>query len=256
MENENSVTNVTENVEQTTEQNVAQKEQNGKFYTNEELDKMLAERYNRGRRKAERESRKKYGKLENILKSGLEVDNLTDAEEKLEKFYTEQGVKIPSYSDYDDEDIKTLANKDAEDIISEGEMAVESELRRLSDLGNERMTKREKAMFNTLYQSHKEAKERQELEEIGVGSEVLDSKKFKDFTKNLNTNLTLKEKYEFYKQTHPTPKVEPIGSMTNTEAGKSFKDSYTEEEISKLSLEDLSDDRVWNAVRKSMTKKG
>ena len=86
--------------------------------------------------------------------------------------------------------------------------------------------------------------------------EILDSKEFKDFTKNLNTNLTLKEKYEFYKQTHPTPKVEPIGSMTNTEAGKSFKDSYTEEEISKLSLEDLSDDRVWNAVRKSMTKKG
>lgn len=254
---ENSVTEVTENVEQTTEQNVAQKkEQNGKFYTDEELDKMLADRYNRGRRKAEKESRKKYGRLENILKSGLEVDNLADAEKKLTEFYTEQGVNIPSYSDYDDDDIRTLANKDAEDIISEGDVAVESELRRLSDLGNERMTKREKAMFNTLYQSHKEAKERQELEEIGVGTEVLDSKEFKDFTKNLNTNLTLKEKYEFYKQTHPTPKVEPIGSMTNTEAGKSFKDSYTEEEISKLSLEDLSDDRVWNAVRKSMTKKG
>ncbi len=257
MENENSVTNVTENVEQTTEQNVAQKEeQNGRFYTNEELDKMLAERYNRGRRKAEKESRKKYGKIENILKSGLEVDNLADAEEKLEKFYTEQGVKIPSYSDYDDDDIRTLANKDAEDIISEGEMAVESELRRLSDLGNDKMSKREKAMFNTLYKSHKETKERQELEEIGVGTDLLDSKDFKDFTKKLNTNLTLKEKYEFYKQTHPTPIVEPIGSMTNTEAGNSFKDSYTPEEISKLSLEDLSDDRVWDAVRKSMTRKG
>ncbi len=257
MENENSVTNVTENVEQTTEQNVAQKEeQNGRFYTNEELDKMLAERYNRGRRKAEKESQKKYGKLENILKSGLEVDNLADAEEKLEKFYTEQGVKIPSYSDYDDDDIRTLANKDAEDIISEGEMAVESELRRLSDLGNDKMSKREKAMFNTLYKSHKETKERQELEEIGVGTDLLDSKDFKDFTKKLNTNLTLKEKYEFYKQTHPTPIVEPIGSMTNTEAGNSFKDSYTPEEISKLSLEDLSDDRVWDAVRKSMTRKG
>ena len=44
--------------------------------------------------------------------------------------------------------------------------------------------------------------------------------------------------------------------MTNTEAGNSFKDSYTPEEISKLSLEDLSDDRVWDAVRKSMTRKG
>ena len=257
MENENSVTNVTENVEQTTEQNVAQKEeQNGRFYTNEELDKMLAERYNRGRRKAEKESRKKYGKIENILKSGLEVDNLADAEEKLEKFYTEQGVKIPSYSDYDDDDIRTLANKDAEDIISEGEMAVESELRRLSDLGNDKMSKREKAMFKTLYQSHKESKERQELEEIGVGTDLLDSEDFKDFTKKLNTNLTLKEKYEFYKQTHPTQKVEPIGSMNNTEAGNSFKDSYTPEEISKLSLDDLSDDRVWDAVRKSMTRKG
>lgn len=259
MEKENSVTEVTENVEQTTEQNSVQEEtqeQKGKFYTDEELDKMLADRYNRGRRKAERESRKKYGKLENILKSGLDVDNLADAEEKLEKFYTEQGVKIPSYSDYDEEDIRTLANKDAEDIISEGDVAVESELRRLSDLGVDKMSKREKAMFDTLYKSHKETKERQELEEIGVGSDLLDSKEFKNFTKNLNPELSVKQKYEFYKQTHPTKEAEPIGSMTNTETGKSFKDSYTPEEISKLSLEDLSDDRVWEAVRKSMTRKG
>ena len=257
MKNENSVTEVTENVEQTTEQNNVQEEtqeQKGKFYTDEELDKMLADRYNRGRRKAEKESRKKYGRLENILKSGLEVSSLNEAEKKLEDFYTEQGVQIPTY--YDEDDIRTLADKDAEEIIADGDVAVERELRRLSDLGTDKMSKREKAMFETLYNSHKATKERQELEEIGVGSELLDSKEFKDFTKNLNPNLSVKQKYEFYKQTHPTQQAEPIGSMTNTETGNSFKDSYTEEEISKLSLDDLSDDRVWEAVRKSMTKKG
>ena len=100
MEKENSVTEVTENVEQTTEQNIVQEnEQKGKFYTDEELDRTLSDRYARGYKKAEREARKaerkKYGRLENILKNGLGVDNLIDAEKKLEELGIEHSLIRP-----------------------------------------------------------------------------------------------------------------------------------------------------------------
>lgn len=259
-----NVTEVTENVEETTEQTEVlidgvqnnQEEQKGRFYTDEELDKMLSDRYNRGRRKAEKESRKKYGRLENVLKAGLGTDNINDATNKLSEFYEEQGINIPINADYDDDDIKILANKDAEDIISNGNNAVENELKRLTDLGTDKMSKREKAMFETLYNSHRNMRERKELEKIGINTEILDSKEFKEYEKKLNPSLTAKEKYEMYKTTLPKSKVETIGSMTNTNTDKSIKEHYTDEEISKLSLDDLSNPKVWDAVRKSMTKRG
>lgn len=260
-ENPNVTENVTENVDQTTEEmgtlidDENQEEKKGKYYTDEELDKMLSDRYNRGRRKAEKENRKKYGRLETILKSGLGVDNIADMESKLSEFYEEQGVNIPQ-NYYDDDDLKILATKDAEDIIADGENAVENELRRLSDLGTDKMSKREKAMFETLYNSHKTAKEIKELEEIGVKAEVLNGKEFKDFAKKLNPELTAKEKYELYQKFQPKEKVETIGSMTNSNTENGIKEHYTDEEISKLSLEELSNPKIWDAVRKSMTKKG
>lgn len=260
MEKENSVTEVTENVEQTTEQNVAQEqEQKGKFYTDEELDKTLADRYARGYKKAERKAKKaereKYGRLENILKNGLGVNNLEEAEKKLEEFYTEQGISIPaySYSDYDDDDIKTLASKDAEDIISDGDSAVEEELKRLSDKGTENMSKREKAMFQKLYGFHKSTKERKELAEIGVDVKTIESDDYKNFVKKLNSELSAKEKYELYEKTLPKQEVEPIGSMTNTSNQNGVKEYYTYEEASNFTKEDFDKNpELFKAVEKSM----
>lgn len=260
MEEKNSVTEVTENVEQTTEQNVAQEqEQKGKFYTDEELDKTLADRYARGYKKAEREAkkaeRKKYGRLENILKSGLGVDNLDDAEKKLEEFYTEQGVKIPAYSDIDDDDIRTLANKDAEDVISDGENAVERELRRLSDKGTENMSKREKAMFQKLYGYHREQNDLKELTRIGVDEKVLKSDEYKNYVKKLNPELSPKEKYEMYEKSLPKEEVETIGSMTSTPDDNVVKEYYTYEEASKFTKEDFNKNpELFKAVENSMRK--
>lgn len=260
MEEKNSVTEVTENVEQTTEQNVAQEqEQKGKFYTDEELDKTLADRYARGYKKAEREAkkaeRKKYGRLENILKSGLGVDNLDDAEKKLEEFYTEQGVKIPAYSDIDEDDIRTLANKDAEDVISDGENAVERELRRLSDKGTENMSKREKAMFQKLYGYHREQNDLKELARIGADEKVLKSDDYKNYIKKLNPELSPKEKYEMYEKSLPKEEVETIGSMTSTPDDNVVKEYYTYEEASKFTKEDFDKNpELFKAVENSMRK--
>lgn len=262
MGKENSVTEVTENVEQTTEQNITQEEtqeKKGRFYTDEELDKTMSDRYARGYKKAEREAkkaeRKKYGRLENILKSGLGVDNLDDAEKKLEEFYTEQGVKIPAYSDIDEDDIKTLASKDAEDIISDGNDAVESELRRLSDKGTENMSKREKAMFQKLYGYHREQNERKELTRIGVDEKVLESDDYKNYVRKLNPELSAKEKYEMYEKSLPKEEVETIGSMASTSDNNTVKDYYTYEEASKFTKKDFDNNpELFKAVEKSMRK--
>ena len=260
MEKENSVTEVTENVEQTTEQNIVQEnEQKGKFYTDEELDRTLSDRYARGYKKAEREARKaerkKYGRLENILKNGLGVDNLTDNEKKLEEIYTEQGIKIPAYSEIDEDDIRTLANKDAEDIISDGENAVERELRRLSDKGTENMSKREKAMFQKLYGHHREQNDLKELASIGADEKVLKSDDYKNYVKKLNPELSPKEKYEMYEKTLPKKEVEPIGSMTSTPDNNVVKEYYTYEEASKFTKEDFDKNpELFKAVENSMRK--
>lgn len=260
MENENSVTEVTENVEQTTEEIVAQEqEQNGKFYTDEELDRMLSDRYARGYKKAERQAKKaehkKYGKLEHVLKSGLEVDNLEAAEKKLEEFYTEQGVNIPAYQEYDDDDIKTLANKDVDDIISDGDNAIEEELKRLTDLGTENMSKRQKAVFQKLYGFHQTAKERKELAGMGVDMKTIESDEYKNFVKKLNPELSAKEKYELYEKTLPKEKVTPIGSMTNTSSSNDVKEFYTYEEASKFTKEDFDKNpELFKAVENSMRK--
>jgi hypothetical protein len=44
-----------------------------------------------------------------------------------------------------------------------------------------------------------------------------------------------------------------MGSMKNTSQDNGVKDYYSPEEISKLSMADLRNPKVWNAVRKSMT---
>jgi hypothetical protein len=60
------------------------------------------------------------------------------------------------------------------------------------------------------------------------------------------------EKYEMYTKLNPKKEVKPIGSMKSGQMEK-VKDYYTEDEISRMSLDDLNDPRVWEAVRKSMT---
>ena len=43
--------------------------------------------------------------------------------------------------------------------------------------------------------------------------------------------------------------------MTGTGKSETIKDTYTEEEIAKMTLDDLSNPKVFEAVRKSMIRK-
>jgi hypothetical protein len=50
----------------------------------------------------------------------------------------------------------------------------------------------------------------------------------------------------------PRKQIQTAGSMKSIQT-KEVKDFYTEEEISRLTLEDLDNPKVWEAVRRSMT---
>ena len=56
-----------------------------------------------------------------------------------------------------------------------------------------------------------------------------------------------------YLEKQPKKEIKQMGSMKSGKTSD-IKEYYSENEINNLSLDDLDNDEVWNAVRRSMTK--
>ena len=273
------VTDVTENTEaQSVEENeegieltdtASQEEekQEVKTYTAEEVEKMVNDRINdilpkkieREKRKIERQYSDKlanYEETSSILKAGMGVKDISEANQKMREFYKEEGIEIPVYSKprYSEEDEKILGKAEASKIIDLGFEEMQEEANRLAAIGVDKMTPREKVMFNTLANELTHQKQVKELSKLGVKDDLLKDNQFKSFIDKFNSNTPIKDVYEMYtKLNQPTkPVVEKIGSMKSMIQDK-VKDYYTEDEIRKLTDEELDDPKVWEAVRKSMT---
>ena len=114
------------------------------------------------------------------------------------------------------------------------------------------MTAREKAVFKALAEYRQNTERSQELSRIGVTEDVYNSKEFKDFAGKFAANTPIAEIYDIYHKTLPKKEIKTMGSMKQMpETG--VKDYYSPEDIDKLSLSDLDDPKVWEAVRRSMT---
>ena len=275
-ENENLVAEATENTEQqTVEENVeeptleeANKEvqpeevvevPKEELFTKEQVDEMLAKKLSRKTNKIRddirKEYEKKYSRLETVVNVGLGTNNIEEATQKLTDFYEKKGIKIPGEPKYSERDIEVLANAEAEDIISNGDFKeLEDEVDRLAEIGLDKMDQREKILFKRLAEERQRVNDEKALASIGVSKDSINDAEFKEFAEKLNPNLSTKEKYEMYLKFKPKPKVEQIGSMKNGQPNK-VKDHYTAEEIKLLTDEDLANEEVWNAVRRSMTGK-
>lgn len=273
--NEELVLENTENVEQTTEEMTTEEDVNTvdeatveeesveeKLYSESELNKrvneLLAEKLGKKtaiiERKLRREYDSKYGDLENVLKAGTGINDVKELTDTFTDFYTSKGKQIPTRNNYSESDLRILASAEAEDIISSGFEEVVEEVDRLAEKGLENMNPREKIMFQKLA-TYRQNKEREnELASIGVTTDVLNNTEFTTFASQFNSNVPIKDVYTMWTKTQPTKKVEQMGSMKNTVPNK-VKDYYTEDEISRLTLDDLNNPDVWNAVRKSMTQK-
>lgn len=261
VENENLVTDeVTEKVETTTEETQGQVTEEvkepEKIYSekdlNDKIDKLLPNKLKRIENKVRREYEKKYGNVENVLKAGLGVKTIEEATSQLNDFYTKKGISIPQTPTYSERDTLVLANAEADEIIASGFDEVIEEVDRLADIGVDNMSAREKEVFKKLAEYRQKTERQKELAKIGVKEDFYENKEFKDFASKFNANTPIKDIYDLYIQTQPKQKFEQVGSMKNPQADK-VKDYYSPEEIERLSLDDLNDPEVWNAVRKSMT---
>jgi len=248
-ENENLVTEeVAENTEQTAEQTA---EQTPKSYTDDEVNAIVGKRLARQEAKIRKEYDRKYGRLTEVLKAGTGKEDVDEMTDTFEKFYESKGVKIqkPQYSA---KDIEALARADANDIIGAGFEYVVDEVDRLSEIGADRMTAREKALFKVLAEHRQNAERAQELEKIGVGEDVLNSPEFKEFQRMFREDTPISKVYEQYQKNKPRKEFKTMGSMKQPQ-DTGVKDYYTPEEIERLTMKDLDDPKVWEAVRRSMT---
>lgn len=272
------VTDVTENTEaQSVEENeegieltdtASQEEKKEvKTYTAEEVEKMVNDRINdilpkkieREKRKIEKQYSDKlanYEETSSILKAGMGAKNISEANQKMREFYKEQGIDIPVYSKprYSEEDEKILGKAEASKIIDLGFEEMQEEANRLAAIGVDKMTPREKVMFNTLADELTHQKQVKELAELGVKEEILSNSEFKEFVSQFNTKTPIKTIYEMYNVTHQSkPKAEKIGSMKNT-VSKEEKDFYTPDEVKALTPEEWEKPGVWEKVMASQRK--
>lgn len=237
-----------------------------KQYTDEEIERLVNEKVNdllpkkleREKRKIDKDYREKlakYEETESILSAGLGTKDIAESNKKMREFYEEQGINIPAYQkpSHSEEDERALGELDAKKVISLGFEEMQEEANRLADIGNDKMSPREKVMFTTLAAELTRQKQVKELAQIGVKGELLKDEDFKSFASQFDYKTPIKKVYEYYTQLiKPKKQVEKMGSMKTGPSGK-VKDFYTEEEIAALSDDDLDNPQIWDAVRKSMT---
>ena len=245
----------TENVEETTEETPE------KIYTEKEFNEKVNERVREvsGRRIARKEAQirkeyeTKYGDLEDVLKAGMGKEDVGEITNDLREFYTEKKkINIPKRAEYSDRDIETLARAEANEIISAGFEDVVDEVDRLTEKGVANMTAREKALFKVLAEHRQQTEQTSELEKLGVTAAEYNSAEFKEFAGLFRADVPMTKVYEAYTKTKPKKEFKTMGSMKQGQ-GAGAKDFYTQEEIERLTEEDLDDPKVWEAVRRSMT---
>lgn len=259
-EKQTPVTEITENMEQTTEQTVEQAAEQPAKFTQEQVDGMIKEKLDQilpgkiARREANirKEYDRNYGELMGMLKAGTGKETVEEITETFRQHYAKSGITVPQQAAYSEKDIAVLAQAEAKDIIGGGYEEVVAETDRLAKLGTAKMTPREKALFTELAK-HRQAEERvRELTKLGVTPEVYNSKGFQDFVSMFSVSVPIGDIYSIYEKTQPKKNVQTMGSMKQGQTSGA-KDFYTPEEIERISEEELDDPKVWEAVRRSMT---
>ena len=246
-----------EEVEAVQEEETETTEEQEKVYTedefNQKLDDLLAKKLARKTAKLEKEYKRKYSKLENVLNAGLGTSNVEEATDQLTDFYKGQGIDIPTTDNtFSEREIEVLARAEADDIISLGYDEIKDESDRLAKIGVDNMSQRDKKLFSYLATERKRIEDERELNSIGVNKDMLEDEDFVAFRGNLNPDLSLKEQYEMYLKIEPKKQTKKMGSMKSGATAK-VKDYYSPEEIERLTDDELDNPDVWKAVRKSMT---
>lgn len=219
-----------------------------------EFTKMIQGRLDRAERKHEKEI-SKYRDTENVLRTTLNLKDGDDTNAKLREYYEAEGIKLPEAikPGLSSRQIEVLAKDDANQIIESGYDEMKKEANRLANIGYANLNESEKIIFDTLCEKLTKEKDRKELLKLGAKEEEISNPEFIKFRNQFNSNVSIETIYGLYKGNQSKPKVENPGSMKGTKE-ESEKTFYTDEEISKLTSEDLDKPGVWEKVRQSMTR--
>lgn len=237
MENNENFVEETENVGQTTEETVVTQP---KMFTQEEVNEIVGKRVARKEARIRKEFDRKYGELEEVLKTGTGKEDVGEIAETFRNHYEKRGIQFNQKPSYTDKDIDILAKAEANDIINAGYDDVVEEVDRLADIGAENMTARERALFKVLAEHRQNADRVKELSSIGVTEDVYNSDDFKDFAKKFNPTVPVKDVYNIYKQTQSKKNLRTMGSIkSNPASDTGIKDFYSKEEAEKFSLDDF-----------------
>ena len=228
-----------------------------KSFTQEEVDAIVKKRLARKERDYQREL-SKYRSAEEVLKTGLGATDIIDAEDKLREFWDEQGIKLPERekTGLTQHQKEILAISEAQEFIDEGYDSMKAEANRLASKGYKNLNESEKIVFDKLAETLTNEDNRKALLKLGAKEDLLTDKSFIEFKKKFNNNVPISDIYDTYMKINSKKTVnENPGSMKNSDIS-STKDYYTPEEIAKLTDEQLDDPKIWEVVRKSMTKNG
>lgn len=243
---------VTENVEHTTEETPKYTE--AEF--NAKLDEVLGKKLARREAKLRKEYDRKYGSLEEVLRAGTGKESVEEMTDTFAKFYASKGITMPQKPSYSDKDTEILARAEAADIINSGYDDVVEEVDRLTELGVENMSAREKAYFKVLAEHRQKAERQNELAKIGVTEEEFNSSEFQEFAGKFNSKTPISEVFDLYSKTKPKKDIKPMGSMKNsTPADSTVKEFYTRDEALKFTKSDFDKNpALYKAVQASMLK--
>ena len=208
----------------------------------------------------EKENERKYGEVDelvSVLEAGTGKKGARELTGTFRDFYEKNNVAVPKKATaYSDKDTEILARADAEEIIRGGYDEVVEELDRLSSLGANRMTAREKALYLALSENRVSTERARELESIGVTADVYNSKEFQDYANMFKSDMPIKVIYDNYVKTLPKKEFKTPESMKSTiPEDNGIKDFYSHEEASKFTKEDFDKNpALYNAVVNSMQK--
>jgi hypothetical protein len=253
MENNENFVEQTENVEQTTEQTV---EAPVKMFTQEEMNAAVGKAKARERAKAEKQYQREYGELVDVLETATGKRNVAELTDVFRQHYEQRGVKFDKKPDYSAKDIAVLAKEDAAEFIDAGYEDVVEEVDRLANVGMDKLSARERAMFNVLAEYRIKAEQEKELSSIGAIEEEYNSQEFKNFAKMFDRSTPIKDIYDIYRKTKPQKEIKTMGSMKNTHSDDNgVKDFYTVEEARRFTRADYDKNpALFAAVQKSMQK--
>ena len=228
---------------------------------NELMEEKIKDRLARDRASQERKYNKelaKYKHLENVMNTGLGVDNVDDAITKASEFYREQGIEIPEYKEgFSERDEKILAKADAQEIIDLGRAEMEAEANRIASIPAEQRSVREKTIFDTLCKELISLRDIDELKAKGYKTDILQTKEFSQFRDQFNVNTPISTIYEMYNKMNGQAVKQPAspGSAKSNTSTNEIKEYYTPEEARQFKEEDFEKNpKLMEAIEKSMQK--